>query len=139
MQIKDLTQAELARRVENLLPEGHEFGRDQISNYVNKRSLPKLGRRKFIADALGVPYNELFPPEIYADEVEGDDEAPTRKPLEARLRPLTLCDEEEGCKMSELGPSGLNVVQLGNGRVRLTIQQEMSCEKAVNILVSLRA
>ena len=86
-----------------------------------------------MAQALGVPYEELFPPHIYADEVE--EEAPTKAVAPQRL---TLCDETDVCSGS-LGESGMNIVQLGNGRVRLLIQQEMSCEKALDLLVRMRA
>lgn len=58
LEIKDISRAELARRVSNLL--GKRISRGQITELCNgKTREPTLSRAKAIADALGVTLQEM--------------------------------------------------------------------------------
>lgn len=60
--LRKMTQSDLARAVEVEL--GQPFGRDNISNYINGRALPReTGRLEAIAKVLKVETEDLIPNE----------------------------------------------------------------------------
>jgi transcriptional regulator with XRE-family HTH domain len=58
---KGLRQIDLARRAEELLPDGSKFGRDSVSLYVRGKHMPGPTYLKAMAEALGCDSKDLLP------------------------------------------------------------------------------
>lgn len=58
---KGLRQIDLARRAEELLPDGNRFGRDSVSLYVRGKHMPGPTYLKAMADVLGCDSEDLLP------------------------------------------------------------------------------
>ena len=63
MVAKGWSQSDLARAAQKFMPEGQDFGRHLINYYIRLRGLPTPIYLKALADALGVPPDELLPPQ----------------------------------------------------------------------------
>ena len=58
---KGMTQSDLMRAANKLLPVGHSISRDSISKYIRGRNMPNPVYTTAIARALGIKADELLP------------------------------------------------------------------------------
>lgn len=91
---KGMSQSDLARKIWNATRTGSDgfaqvVGRDRISSYINRKSMPSPATLQKIADALGMPVAELAP-NLTASAVEKESPSLELKMVEGHTDKVLL-------------------------------------------------
>jgi transcriptional regulator with XRE-family HTH domain len=116
MRDKGFTQAELTARAQAHMPPGKKITPDSISSYIRGLKLPRPERLHALAKALGVS------PESLLEE----DQLHTRRPPPHRGSGSRPYPHEERSRVS--------MVEVGNGKVALYLERELSLKTALDIM-----